>query len=67
MMIERKAARRCRWGFPHYTMLAWELMFGNEPPKSPDALDRKPLARTALQFSTDAARYRHCEPPPGRE
>src|SRR6185312_11811844 len=30
MMIERKAARRRRWGFPHYTMLAWELMFGNE-------------------------------------
>ena len=50
MMIERKAARRCRWGFPHYTTLAGELMFGNEPPESPDALDRKPLARTALQF-----------------
>jgi hypothetical protein len=50
MMIERKAARRCRWGFPHYTTLAGELMFGNELPKSPDALDRKPLARTALQF-----------------
>src|SRR6185369_670866 len=34
MMIKRKAARRCRCGFPHYTMLAWELMFGNELPKS---------------------------------
>jgi hypothetical protein len=30
--------------------LAGELMFGNEPPKSPDALDRKPLARTAQEF-----------------
>jgi hypothetical protein len=50
MMIERKAARRRRWGFPHYTTLAWELMFGNELPKSPDALDRKPLARAALQI-----------------
>jgi hypothetical protein len=50
MMIERKAARRCRCGFPHYTTLAGELMFGNEPPKSPDALDRKPLAPTAQEF-----------------
>jgi hypothetical protein len=47
MMIEREAAR-CRCGFPHYTTLAGELMFGNEPPKSPGALDRKPLARTVL-------------------
>jgi hypothetical protein len=50
MLIERKAERRCRCGFPHYTTLARELMFGNEPPKSPDALDRKPLARTAQEF-----------------
>ena len=45
MMIERKAARRCRCGFPHYTMLNGELMFGNELPKSPGVLDRNPLAR----------------------
>jgi hypothetical protein len=50
MLIERKAERRCRCGFPHYMTLAGELMFGNEPPKSPDALDRKPLARTAQEF-----------------
>jgi hypothetical protein len=50
MMIKRKLARRRRWGFPHYTTLAGELMFGNELPNSPDTLDRKPLARTALQF-----------------
>ena len=25
-------------------------MFGNEPPKSPDAFDRKPVARTAQEF-----------------
>jgi hypothetical protein len=50
MLIERKAERRCRCGFAHYMTLAGELMFGNEPPKSPDALDRKPLARTAQEF-----------------
>jgi hypothetical protein len=47
VLIERKAEHRCRCGFPHYTTLTGELMFGNEPPKSPDTLDRKPLARTA--------------------
>ena len=50
MLIERKAERRCRCGFPHYTTLAGELMFGNEPPKSPDDLDHKPLARTVQEF-----------------
>jgi hypothetical protein len=50
MLIERKAEPRCRCGFPHYATLTGELMFGNEPPKSPDALDRKPLARTTKQF-----------------
>jgi hypothetical protein len=50
MLIERKAERRCRCGFPHYMTLAGELMFGNEPPKSPDALDRKSPARTVQEF-----------------
>jgi hypothetical protein len=52
MMIERKVARRPRWDFPHYTMLAWELMFGNELPKSPGSR-RKVFERRC---------YRHCEP-----
>ena len=39
-------------------------MFGNEPPKSRDALDRKPLARMAqgfFRFLRTTACYRHCE------
>jgi hypothetical protein len=64
MLIERKAERRCRCGFPHYMTLAGELMFGNEPPKSPDALDRKPLADGAGIFAfflRTTACPRHCE------
>ena len=47
MMFERKAAHRCRWRFPHYTMLTGELMFGNEPGERMLARAHKSLARNA--------------------